>query len=79
MGLYTSIPHNDLQTALRFYLKRRLQNNATPPTDEIIRVVNHVLENNVFAFENECFIQIHGKAMGTRMAPSIATLFMGWI
>ena len=32
---------------------------------------------NNFSFNNEHFLQIHGTAMGTRMAPSYANLFKG--
>ena len=32
---------------------------------------------NNFSFNNEHYLQVHGTAMGTRMAPSYANLFMG--
>ena len=32
---------------------------------------------NNFEFDNNHFIQLHGTAMGTRMAPANANLFMG--
>ena len=79
VGLYTNIPHDDLKTALRFYLRQRLNNNVIPPTEEIIRVVDHALLNNVFSFECDMYRQIHGTAMGTPMASSVANLFMGWL
>ncbi|CAN7976705.1 unnamed protein product [Ixodes persulcatus] len=36
-----------------------------------------VLELNAFEFNNEYFRQVSGTAMGTKMAPSYANLFMG--
>ena len=36
-----------------------------------------ILTMNNFEFDNNHFIQIHGTAMDTRMAPAYANLFMG--
>ena len=36
-----------------------------------------ILTMNDFVFIDEHFIQQHGTAMGTRMAPAFANLFMG--
>ena len=39
--------------------------------------MNHVLTKNNFTFFDKHYLQVHGTAMGTRMAPSMACLFMG--
>ena len=39
--------------------------------------MNHVLIKNNFTFLDKHYLQVHGTAMGTRMAPSMACLFMG--
>ena len=36
-----------------------------------------ILTMNNFVFNGEHFVQHHGTAMGTRMAPAFANLFMG--
>ena len=36
-----------------------------------------ILTKNNFIFKDQDYVQIHGKAMGTRMAASYANLFMG--
>jgi len=36
-----------------------------------------ILTMNKFVFNDENFIQQHGAAMGNRMAPAYANLFMG--
>ena len=36
-----------------------------------------VLKNNVFEFNDNYYLQIQGTAMGTKMAPAYANLFMG--
>ena len=36
-----------------------------------------VLKHNVFEFDEKFYLQIQGTAMGTKMAPAYANLFMG--
>ena len=75
VGLYSNIPHDDVIEAITHYCE--LFPLDLPPLDDISSVVNHVLSNNVFTFENVTYKQIHGTAMGTPMAPSVANLVMG--
>ena len=37
-----------------------------------------ILSMNNFSFNNNHYLQIHGTAMGTKMAPSYANLFLGY-
>ena len=46
-------------------------------TESICDLVRMILTMNNFEFDNNHFIQLHGTAMGTRMAPAYANLFMG--
>ena len=78
VGLYTNIPQDEIETALRFHLHDG-EFDDIPPTDKIIDIVDHVLRNNIFKFEEQLFKQIHGIAMGTPMAPSIAILLMAFL
>ena len=43
----------------------------------ISKLINLVLTKNNFQFNGENYLQVLGTAMGTRMAPSFASLFMG--
>ena len=81
VGLYTNIPHQDIYTALQHFLNNTptTRTNETPPAEVIIDLAKHILTENTFNFENKTYKQIHGTAMGTPMAPSIANLFMGWL
>ena len=36
-----------------------------------------VLKNNIFEFSGEFYLQLQGTAMGTKMTPSYANIFMG--
>ena len=38
--------------------------------------MGHILHNNIFEFNEHHFAQVKGTAMGTRMAPAYAGLFM---
>ena len=73
-SLYTNIPHDDgilaCQSAL---LLRTVQ---APPTHDIITLISCILTKNNFVFGEKHYLQINGTAMGTRMAPSYANLFM---
>ena len=72
VGLYSNIPHEDGLEALRTMLNQRP--TQQPPTDDIIELARLVLTLNAFQFEDTFFLQTHGTAMGTRMAPSYAIL-----
>ena len=79
-ALYTNIPHDDMLTSLSHFLQKLDRTNSSiPPTSTVIKLAKHVLENNFFTFEGQCYQQVFGTAMGTPMAPSVANLFMGWL
>ena len=48
-----------------------------PTPDVLVKLIDIVLKNNVFEFNNKYYLQIQGTAMGTKMAPAYANLFMG--
>ena len=73
--LYTNIPHPDMLDAVREALKTNTMNGC-PKTETVLKATEHVLCNNEFSFENNYYKQIHGTAMGTPMAPTVANLFM---
>ena len=70
-SLYTCIPHSDELKALKHFLNKR----ATP--DTLIHLAKLVLNKNTFSFRDEVFSQMSGVAMGMKMGPSYACLFMG--
>ena len=74
-SLYTNIPHKEGITACEEALNRR--DNQEPLTTDLCHLMRLVLTRNAFTFNGEFFLQQHGTAMGTRMAPSYANLFMG--
>ena len=74
-SLYTNIPHADGIAACKEVWEQR--SNQNPPTECLVQMLTLVLKHNNFTFNGEHFLQINGTAMGTKMAPSYANIFMG--
>ncbi|XP_072041052.1 uncharacterized protein [Amphiura filiformis] len=74
-ALYTNINHNEALRACQQYLGTRP--NKSPPTVDLIRLLELVMTLNSFEFNSQFYNQILGIRMGTCVAPSAANLFMG--
>ena len=74
-SLYTNIPHAEGIEACRKFLETR-EHEATPSTSYLTKLMEQILTFNNFSFNGEQYLQLQGTAMGTRMAPSYANLFM---
>ncbi|XP_065064699.1 uncharacterized protein LOC135690932 [Rhopilema esculentum] len=74
-SLYTNIPHTEGIKAARGHLNKRTL--KTPPTETVCDLIDIILTNNNFEFNRQHFLQKQGTAMGTRIAPPYANLFMG--
>ena len=75
-SLYTNIPHNEGISACRHFLDTRDRNSSTVGTETLCDLIRMILTMNNFTFNDRHYLQIHGTAMGTRMAPSYANLFL---
>ena len=76
-SLYTVIPNHDGLRALKHLLDRRADQDH--PTSTILRLAELVLTLNHFEFNEDFYQQVCGVAMDTRMGPSYAFFFMGYI
>ena len=76
-SLYTVIPNGDGLLALTHFLNKRpvLQ----PPTHTLVRLAELVLTLNTFSFNGNFYRQTGGVAMGSRLEPNYACLFMGHV
>ena len=76
VSLYTNIPHEDGIKAIHNRAKE-----IYPETEVkiIAELAGIVLKNNTFQFNNNWYIQKQGTAMGTKMAPAYANIFMAEI
>ena len=77
-SLYTNIPHKDgIEATINALRQDTDPNPLRPPIEILEEMLNIVLRNNVIEFNGEFFLQLQGTAMGTKMAPAYANLFMG--
>ena len=74
-SLYTNIPHNEGIDACRRFLDTRTDKHI--PTETLCDLLRIILTMNNFTFNQHHYLQIHGTAMGSKMAPSFANLFLG--
>ncbi|XP_070543722.1 uncharacterized protein [Ptychodera flava] len=69
-ALYTNIPHTDGLEAIR----NVIPNEET--AEYTYQLAKFVLTHNYFEFNDAFYLQTNGTAMGTRMAPQFANIFM---
>ena len=74
-SLYTCIPHADGLKALKFFLERRPKQH--PPSNTLLHLAELVLTSNAFSFNSNFYLQTSGVAMGSKLGPSYACLFVG--
>ena len=55
------------------------RSDQSVPTSFLLHLLMLVLACNVFIFDGVLFLQLFGVAMGSRVAPTFACLFMGWL
>jgi len=50
--------------------------NTPIPTQSLREILKLILQENSFEFNDKSYLQIHGTAMGTKMAVAFANIFM---
>lgn len=80
-SLYTNIPHNEAIDSTKYWMEKNRTEprpgTGEPTNSAVLHLIKLVLTKNNFVFNGTHYIQIGGTAMGTRVAPTIANLFMG--
>ena len=70
-SMYTNISHNQaIVTILKIFKNH-------PHRVFLLDLLNFVLKNNIFEFDNLTCTQTCGIAMGTKLAPALATIYIG--
>ena len=80
-SLYTNIPKHGEDGGIQAFKealnRRSMDLKDTVPTEYLIQMLGLVLDGNIFEFNGDLWQQKIGTAMGTRVAPTYACLFMG--
>ena len=76
-SLYTVIPNDEGLRALKHFFDQRTVKEPSSVT--LLRLAELVLTLNCFSFGGNYYKQTNGVAMGTKMGPSYANLFAGFI
>lgn len=73
-ALYTNMHHDRTINGV----KKSFENNPQPgrPDSHILHLLDIILKNNDFVFNNETFLQVLGTAMGKVFSPSLANLYL---
>ncbi len=74
-SLYTNVPFDGDLAADKFFLEKRPECNSS--TQCILDLITKVPTSNFFLYGNNFFHQISGVAMGSKMSPSLASLYVG--
>jgi len=75
-SLYTNIPNDEGIQACETLLNQKRPKEELPSNSSLIELLKLVLLKNNFECDNKQYLQIGGTAMGTRVAPYFANLFM---
>ena len=75
-SLYTNIPQEEgINTVCRTH-ENFYGDNTPIPTQSLREILTLILQENSFEFNDKNYPQIHGTAMGTKMAVPFANIFM---
>ena len=69
-ALHIGITHNDGINAIQKVLPQ------CDLTERIMQLTKFILEHNFFFFQDNIYLQVKGTAMGTKMAPQYANIFL---
>ena len=76
-SLYANIPHVDGVDACSKFLNDHRVTDIS--TDVLCSLISFTLTHNNFVFDDPSYLQTSGTAMGTKMAPCFANIFMASI
>ena len=78
--MYTNIDHNLAKEAREYWLTTHPECLPKNISEEfVLEALSIVLEFNTFTYNGRFYLQIRGMSMGTKSAPSIATLVMAYL
>ena len=80
VGLYPNIPQEEVERAFEEKIKDpNFRPDKRVPTAFFMTLLHYVLTFNIFIFNGSHYIQEWGTNIGTKLAPTYANIFMGWL
>jgi hypothetical protein len=76
-SLYTNVPNDEGIEAVKSFLQKRNRPGDGALARIIATLLRLILTLNNFVFNDQNYIQVNGASMGTKCAPTYASLFMG--
>ena len=77
-SLYTNIPNDEgIQACYEAWLTQETFDPQHPPAEVLRHLLEMVLKLNTFEFNDKHYLQKFGTAMGSKLAPAYANVFMG--
>ena len=77
-SLYTNIPNDEgIQACYKAWLTQETSDPQHLPAEVLRHLLEMVLKLNTFEFNNKHYLQKFGTAMGSKLAPAYANVFMG--
>ena len=76
-SLYTNVPNDEGVEAVKSYLRKRNRPGDGVLAKIISTFLTLILTLNNFVFNDANYVQVNGASMGTKCAPTYASLFMG--
>ena len=74
MGLYPNVPHQAGLNALKNALEKRDLKKI--PAEDLVKMAEFVLKNNLFGFNSKVYQQKSGTAIGTKFTHPYACIYM---
>ena len=71
-----TIIHNGITACKEALSITENTNPEQPPVEMLIQLLEIVLKKNIFEFNGKVYKQLQGSAMGTRVSPAYANLFI---
>ena len=75
-SLYTNIPNDEGMESIKEVLESKRKRTGGPMNQTLLDLLEIILKKHNFQFNGTNYLQISGTAMGTKVAPSFANLFM---
>ena len=75
-SLYTNIPQDEGMDIVCLEYEHHYKPNLPIPTNMLRELMGLVLKENSFKFNDSHYLQVHGIAMGTKLAVAFSVIFM---